>query len=1064
VVAAWLALGSVAVAASDYGGAPAIRHYLPAEYGGSEQVFGIAQSSNGEMLFADVNDRTVMRFDGSRWRRFPLPGDPLVLASGPDPLSGVQRTWVGAAGDLGYLEDSRDPARSMRFVSLLQKVPSGPCLENDRYDDVVVTPSGILFGQSSALLRWNGATFRCWTPPDGEAFGWSHFAGNRTFVGTRSGQYELVGDELVLLPKWGPAAAEIDELPDGKLMVLRNGERAVELFDPETDSFEAIEGPLSELLQDAFVQKAVALPNGSLAVALGSSGLAIVGPRGEVERHLDERNGLPGGEAYRLFLDREETLWVTVDRGLATIDFLSPLEMFPPSISVSGYLTDIARRGQRLFMTTFDGVFWCDESGASGEGEPGFRLLEGDIARGADSWHFAELADGQLYVVTDSGVARIVDAEGPEAPRAVAVSERGPLWIEQTEDPDRVLAVGNQRLQILASDGPDWRSVFRVDLPNYASFALKESASRYWVIGDGKLTIADFADLDEPPRLTVFRSEVEWYGLEEIGGQWTAWGNDGVFVLRNPNASELAESWVKDPRFAGLDLERMLEHPWGYGIQDDQKGGAWISTAFGFERWIKPEDGEALVRQPQTGIWGQRLGSVAADPDRPGIVWFERDGVISRFDASLVKVETLVPVRPLIARTLPVKPLDRPPVGKPAQGTAGPPGGDVLDYSRGTVRFEFSAPRFRETERIEYRVLLAGYDDQWSAWSRETRKDYTRLQEGDYVFRVQAQVTGRMLGEGDYSLRVLPPWYRSGAFRLVLSALALLVAVAVAWWIRRSLQKHELREKREREVLEGLVAERTAQLRSANQALEKQAVTDSLTGLHNRRFLRESLSHDLAAVRRSLSEGELGDGLAFVLVDLNRFKEINDSLGHAAGDRVLEAVAVRLRRARRESDYLVRWGGDEFLVVSRSARRDEVPGLAQRVVEAISEEPISIARNGSGENGNREQVQVTASVGFCIFPLDLSCDLAQEPERTLELADHCLYLAKCARDGGWCGILSRSGGGPPLAQGASSSLHWGAPGVDMRASKSVEQAQQRSGSRNPRASNSSVVNHQGSGG
>ena len=92
------------------------------------------------------------------------------------------------------------------------------------------------------------------------------------------------------------------------------------------------------------------------------------------------------------------------------------------------------------------------------------------------------------------------------------------------------------------------------------------------------------------------------------------------------------------------------------------------------------------------------------------------------------------------------------------------------------------------------------------------------------------------------------------------------------------------------------------------------AVTDSLTGCYNRRFFDEVVDRELAAHRR------YGDPLSLLFIDVDHFKAVNDSLGHEAGDRVLQSVASFLKRYVRRSDYLFRWGGDEFLILIRGSQ------------------------------------------------------------------------------------------------------------------------------------------------
>ncbi len=98
--------------------------------------------------------------------------------------------------------------------------------------------------------------------------------------------------------------------------------------------------------------------------------------------------------------------------------------------------------------------------------------------------------------------------------------------------------------------------------------------------------------------------------------------------------------------------------------------------------------------------------------------------------------------------------------------------------------------------------------------------------------------------------------------------------------------------------------------------LYKLAVTDSLTGCYNRRFFDEIVERELATHRR------YGVPVSLLFIDVDHFKAVNDSLGHEAGDRVLQSVASFLKRYVRRSDYLFRWGGDEFLILIRGTLQD----------------------------------------------------------------------------------------------------------------------------------------------
>ena len=141
----------------------------------------------------------------------------------------------------------------------------------------------------------------------------------------------------------------------------------------------------------------------------------------------------------------------------------------------------------------------------------------------------------------------------------------------------------------------------------------------------------------------------------------------------------------------------------------------------------------------------------------------------------------------------------------------------------------------------------------------------------------------------------------------------------------------------------------------AEKEIEKLAYRDVLTGLANRRLMLDRLEHAMAHAER---EGKL---LAVLFLDLDRFKTINDSLGHSVGDQWLKTIANRLRRCARDSDTVARLGGDEFALVIENARNVmEIANVAQRILDAISEPTIV-----EGHDLNS-----TVSIGISIFPPD----------------------------------------------------------------------------------------------
>ncbi len=152
------------------------------------------------------------------------------------------------------------------------------------------------------------------------------------------------------------------------------------------------------------------------------------------------------------------------------------------------------------------------------------------------------------------------------------------------------------------------------------------------------------------------------------------------------------------------------------------------------------------------------------------------------------------------------------------------------------------------------------------------------------------------------------------------------------------------------------------------------ALHDALTGLPNRSLLEDLLAHAIALAARN------GKRVAVLMLDLDRFKSVNDSFGHHIGDRLLEAVAVRLRNCLRESDIVARLGGDEFVIGLPLVENDQ--DIEHVASKALSTLTASFEIEGHG-------IQIGASIGICEYPSD-----GENPRDLLQAADTAMYEAK----------------------------------------------------------------------
>ncbi|MBV8037436.1 diguanylate cyclase [Roseateles sp.] len=309
---------------------------------------------------------------------------------------------------------------------------------------------------------------------------------------------------------------------------------------------------------------------------------------------------------------------------------------------------------------------------------------------------------------------------------------------------------------------------------------------------------------------------------------------------------------------------------------------------------------------------------------------------------------------------------------------------------------DYSAP----TENL-YRYRLQGYDEDWISTGAELRvASYANLAPGRYTLEVQGSNrlgdwTGQPLRVG---VEVQPAWWQTWWARTLAVLLAVLGIYGLVQWRTRALERRQVE-------LERRVQERTAELEALSEALKESSLSDPLTGLHNRRYLTQHIDADVAVALRRHAVGTVRSDnadLVFMLVDVDHFKQVNDRHGHSAGDAVLVQMRERLREVCRDSDHIVRWGGEEFLVVARDGSREHAADLAERLRRAVAGRPFELP--------DGQRLTRTCSIGFACFPLAPRHPQALDWSAVIDVADGALYEAKRGGRDRWVGVLAADPG------------------------------------------------------
>ncbi len=780
-------------------------------------------------------------------------------------------------------------------------------------------------------------------------------------------------------------------------------------------------------------------------LAATEKGILIINREMNIVRAIDKASGLKSNIVQAVGVDRRGRIIAGTRNGLSIIDKNSRVKTFTHSdgladnivtsfeISSDGdeivvgtergasilsgdnfvYSTHLKKMGERTVWDVHkdrEGNYWI----GSGDGLKMFYRgnvynISSEEGLADDStWALCEVKDGELWVGTRHGVSVIRNGKVTGSLkdvanifiRAIFKSSKGDIWI------------GTEAGIYLVSNGRTKRITMKDGLVhNVVKAFAEDDDGNIWIGTQGGVSLykkGTFKNYTVESGLTnngirriIWKDGKLWLATDGglncySDGKFTSYNtSNGIAdnVILSISHGRDGELWIstfsgltlmKNGKFYSAGKEEGLFSDFIYEVVEDNSGKLWMSC----NRGIFFINKERLMSYMETGkgslsctVLDETDGMKDSEcnggnhcsglQDSAGNLWFVTVGGVCK-----VTPESYRRIANSSRVTLETLSIDS-------------DNGTIIDgpvvVPPGAVRMEihYSSICYREPEEVKYSFFLEGYDKDWvEAGGRKTAY-YTNPDPGVYTFYVRARNReDRLETLQKVSILIKPFFYQTVLFK-VFMVMAILMTGFLLYRLRiRNLRQYKVE-------LERLVALRTKELKDA-------ALRDPLTGLQNRRFLTEIIETEISAfiglknyaLRNKISRRTLPEEAIFgiIMFDIDHFKKINDTYGHKAGDMVLQQFSTLLRSSVRSDDIVVRWGGEEFMVVLKKTHRCYMDDYIGSVLQDIRTKRFDI--------GGGKTISLTSSAGAVGFPCDDKVPEAFTFEQTVVLADNALYFSK----------------------------------------------------------------------
>lgn len=734
---------------------PFSKYFSPKEYNASGSNWSIVQDKRGIMYFG--NSQGLLEYDGTFWRKIKIPFSALVRAITIDENGKI---FVTADSDCGYIEP--DSSGQLQFISLKEKLDHVRKIDKEFWD-VAVNSKGVFFKSPDEIIRWDGKNFKIWDSI--YSFRLYKIGDDIYSRNQDKGLMKIDGDSIFVIPDgdffYDTGVFDMLELPaneqnDRAQILITTNHQGLFIYDGKKNM--PFKTEIDEFLIKNQVYNACILINGNIALATQRGGVAVIDRNGKLVKFLNQNSGLPTNVAYDVYPDKQGGVWIATNEGIVFSEINSPLSIIPAEGQLRSRVTSISRYDNKVYVANDIGVLILEHGKSEfelikGSDKPAYQLLNfNNKLFAATNWGLKMVKGNQFVLELDRESINYINSS-PNFPDIFYFGGRGSLGLVKTENGKspvvKTINLTTDEIGSMVEDGDSTLWLTQFDRPIIHITSKMRGFEK--IFGSDSIQVDDYSEMGGLP-----------------GNSWRTFSFDGRFLLGTDKGiykfDSKNKSFIPDlifgKEFTTPDYSILF-------IEKSNIDGYWIlaevNDHYQLGKVLLQKDGN-FKWQPMPLFQRINIDDVEAiypdyDPENDKeVLWISTGEGIVYYDPEIKKnldIPFSVSIRKAIAKNDSL-------VYAGSKTTSVRQPKTEISFSQNDIRFEFSAASYEKSDANQYQYFLEGSDDGWSAWTRETKKDYTNLSGGTYTFRVRAKnIYGVLSSQDSFSFTILPPWYLS---------------------------------------------------------------------------------------------------------------------------------------------------------------------------------------------------------------------------------------------------------------------------------------------------------------